>query len=203
MAHAEHFLISHPLALLAVTIFLEQAGIPIASAPLLLVIGALAGSGGLNAPIALFVAVATCVFVDVAWFELGRIRKSARRRGSRARQAEDAKLFRMQDIFARHGSVAVFVARFLPGPNLAAAIAGYSSVSRVRFMVQDTIASTLWASLYLIGGYFLPQHLRSYLCSFVSAAPGGVILLALGLAAAVLGAFRFRQHFTQPAIANL
>jgi membrane protein DedA with SNARE-associated domain len=125
MAHAEHFLISHPVALLAVTIILEQAGIPIASAPLLLLIGALAGREGLNAPIALFVAVATCVFVDCAWFELGRIRKSTRSRGSRAMHAEDPRLFRIPDIFARHGSTAVFVARFLPGPNLAAAIAGY------------------------------------------------------------------------------
>jgi membrane protein DedA with SNARE-associated domain len=200
MAHAEHFLISHPVVLLALTIILEQAGIPIASAPLLLLIGALAGSEGLNAPLALFVAVSTSVFVDSILFELGRIRKSTHSRGSRARLAEDPKPFRIPDIFARHGSTAMFVARFLPGPNLAAAIAGYSDVSRVRFMVQDAIASALWAALYLTAGYFLPRHLQSYVCSFVSASPGGVILLTLGLTAAVLGAFRLRSHLANRGI---
>ena len=41
MVHVDHFLTSHPLAVLAVTIVFEQAGIPIASAPMLLLIGAL------------------------------------------------------------------------------------------------------------------------------------------------------------------
>jgi membrane protein DedA with SNARE-associated domain len=135
MAHAEHFLISHPVALLAVTIILAQAGIPIACAPLLLLVGAFAASGGLNAPLALFVAVSACPLVDCAWFEQERIRKSTRGRASRARHAEVPKPFRIPDMFARHGSAAMFVARLLPGPNLAAAIAGYSSVFRVRFMV--------------------------------------------------------------------
>ena len=44
MIHVGHFLTSHPLGLLAVTILLEQVGIPIASAPVLLLIGALTGS---------------------------------------------------------------------------------------------------------------------------------------------------------------
>jgi membrane protein DedA with SNARE-associated domain len=193
MAHAEHFLISHPIALLAVTIILEQAGLPIASAPLLLLIGALAGSEGLNVPVALFVAVSACLLVDCAWFDLARIRKWTRNRARRERHAEVPKPFRIPDIFTRHGTTAIFVARFVPGPNLAAAIAGFSSVSRVRFMLQDTIASAVWATLYLTAGYLLPQHLRSCLCSFVSTSPGGVILLTLGLTAAVFGAFRFRR----------
>jgi membrane protein DedA with SNARE-associated domain len=100
-------------------------------------------------------------------------------------------------MFARHGGAAMFAARFLPGPNLAAAIAGYSNVSRVRFMVQDTVASALWASLYLTAGYFLPQHLRSNVCSLVSTSPGCAILLTLGLTAAVFGAFRFRRHLAK------
>jgi len=197
MAHAEHFLISHPFTMLAVTIILEQAGVPIASAPLLLLIGALAGSEGLNAPVALFVAVSACLLIDCAWFDLARLRKSTRNRVRGARHAEVPKPFRIPDIFARHGTTAMFVAKFVPGPNLAAAIAGFSSVSRVRFMVQDMIASAVWATLYLTAGYLLPQQLRSWLCSFVSTSPGGVILLTLGLTAAVFGAFRFRRHLAK------
>ena len=197
MAHADHLLISHPFTLLAVTIILEQAGVPIASAPLLLLIGALAGSEGLNAPVALLVAVSACLLIDCAWFDLARIRKSTRGRASRVRHAEVLKQFHIPDIFTRHGTTAMFVARFVPGPNLAAALAGFSSVSRVRFMVQDTIASAVWATLYLTAGYLLPQHLRSGLCSFVSTSPGGFILLTLGLTAAVFGAFRYRRHLAK------
>src|SRR5271166_1885329 len=80
MAYAEHFLVSHPATLLAVTIILSQAGLPVSSAPLLLLIGALARSEGLDAPIALLMVVPGCVFVDCVWFELGHIRKSARSR---------------------------------------------------------------------------------------------------------------------------
>jgi membrane protein DedA with SNARE-associated domain len=197
MAHAGQFLVSHPFTLLAGTIILEQAGVPIASAPLLLLIGALVGSAGLNAPVALFVAVSACLLVDCAWFEFGRIRKSTRNRAFRARHDESPRPFRIPDIFARHGTTAMFVARFIPGPNLAAAIAGYSNVARVRFMVQDTIASAVWATLYLTAGYFLPQHLRSCLCSFLSTSPGSAVLLTLGLTAAVFGAFRFRRHLAK------
>ena len=54
MVHVDQFLISHPLAF---TIILEQAEIPIASAPMLLLIGALSGSERASIPLALFVSV--------------------------------------------------------------------------------------------------------------------------------------------------
>jgi membrane protein DedA with SNARE-associated domain len=75
MVHVDHFLTSHPLGVLAVAIVLEQAGIPIASAPILLLIGALTGSQSVSIPLALIVAVSVSVFVDCAWFDLGRSRK--------------------------------------------------------------------------------------------------------------------------------
>jgi hypothetical protein len=49
-------------------------------------------------------------------------------------------------------------------------------------------APALWADLYLTAGYLLPHHFRSDLCSFVSTSPGCVMLLTLGLTAAVSGA---------------
>jgi len=56
MIFVDRFLISHPLTVLAVTIILEQAGIPIASAPMLLLIGAFTGSESVSMPLALFIA---------------------------------------------------------------------------------------------------------------------------------------------------
>jgi membrane protein DedA with SNARE-associated domain len=197
MVHVDHFLTSHPVALLAVTIILEQAGIPIASAPLLLLIGALAGSETVSIPLALIVAVSACVFVDCAWFDLGRNRKSNPDRAFKHLQSVDSRSFRIAHLFARHGVLAMFVARFLPGPNLSAALAGRSGLSRMRFALLDTIVSGIWAIIYLAAGHFLPRELRSWVSSTMSASPGCGIFLTLGLIAVVFGALRFRRHLTE------
>jgi membrane protein DedA with SNARE-associated domain len=197
MVHVDHFLTSHPLAVLAVTIVFEQAGMPIASAPMLLLIGALAGSESVSIPLALLVAVSACVFVDCAWFDLGRNRKSNPGRAFKRLQSVDSRSFRIAHLFARHGGVAMLVARFLPGPNLAAAFAGLSGLSRVRFVMQDTIVSGLWAFLYLAAGRFLPRELRSWVSSTMSASPGRGVLLILGFAAAILGVQRFGRYLSR------
>src|ERR1035438_2928004 len=106
MVHPDHFLTSHPLAVLAVTIVLEQAGIPIAGAPILLLIGALTGTEKVSVPLALFVAVSASVFVDCAWFDLGRSRKSNPGRAFKRLHSADARSFRIAHLFARRGGVA-------------------------------------------------------------------------------------------------
>jgi membrane protein DedA with SNARE-associated domain len=196
MIHVGHFLTSHPLALLAVTILLEQAGVPLASAPLLLLIGALTGSESVSIPLASIVAVSASVFVDCAWFDLGRSRKSNPSGAFKHLQSVDARSFRIGHLFTRRAGVALFVARFIPGPNLAAALAGLSGFSRPRFVLLDIIVSGLWAILYLAAGHFLPRELRLWLSSAMSASPGGAFCLILGLAAAVLGVPRFARFLT-------
>ncbi len=197
MVHVDHFLTSHPLAVLAVTIVFEQAGIPIASAPLLLLIGALIGSESVSMPLALIVAISASVFVDCAWFDLGRRRKSNPGRALKRLQSIDSRSFRIGHLFTRRAGVAMFVARFIPGPNLAAALAGLSGFSRLRFVLLDIVVSGLWAILYLAAGYFLPRELRSWLSSTMSASPGCVIYLILGFAAAILGVPRFKRYLSR------
>lgn len=196
MILVNHFLTSHPLAVLAVTIVVEQAGLPIASAPLLLFIGALTGSESVSTPLVLIVAVSACVFVDCAWFDLGRSRKSNPSGAFRHLQSVDARSFRIGHLFTRRAGVAMLLARFIPGPNLAAALAGLSGFSRLRFVLLDTIISGLWAILYLAAGHFLPRELRLWLSSAMSASPGGAFCLILGLAAAVLGVPRFARFLS-------
>ena len=194
MIRVDHFLTSHPLAVLAVTIIVEQAGLPIASAPLLLLIGALTGSESVSIPLALIVAISASVFIDCAWFDLGRSRKSNPGRALRHLQAVDARSFRIGHLFTRRAGAAMFVARFIPGPNLAATLAGFSGFSRLRFVLLDAIVSGLWAILYLAAGHFLPRQLRSWLSSTMSASPGFGIFLILGFAAAILGVPRFLRY---------
>jgi len=188
---------------LAVTIILEQAGIPIASAPMLLLIGALTGSESVSIPLAFFVAVSASVFVDCAWFDLGRIRKSNPGRVFKHLQAVDAGSFRIAHLFTRRAGVAMFVARFIPGPNLAAALAGVSGLSRTRFVLLDTIVSGLWALLYLAAGHFLPGQLRLWISSTMSASPGFGIFLIFGFTTAIFGIHRLRCYLSRRSASQL
>ena len=195
MGHAIHFLISHPVALLAVAIVLEQVGIPISSAPILILIGALTAPENAYTPLAFCVAIAACVLVDCGWFELGRMRKLNLGWLSKSLKSADLGSARHAHRFAVHKRhLALFVARFLPGPNLVASFAGFMNVSRVRFVMADTIASALWTSTYLAAGHLLPLQIRSHLHSALSTSPGWGILFMLGIAAAVFGASRLRHY---------
>jgi len=123
-------------------------------------------------PLALFIAVSASVIVDCAWFDFGRSRKSNPGRAFKRLQSVDSRTFRVAHLFARHGAVAMLLARFLPGPNLAAALAGLSGLSRIRFVVLDTIVSVLWGDSLSAAGHFLPRQLRSWISSTMSASPG-------------------------------
>lgn len=197
MAHMEQFLISHPVSMLAAIVALEQTGVPIASAPMLVLIGALAGTGRVNTPLAFLVAVVAGVFVDCQWFELGRIRKRNPFRFSKMLHSADSGSVRIPPLFVRHRALALFVTRLIPGPNLAASIAGFAGVSRARFVLLDTAVTALWTLIYLAAGYFLPRKLLTRLGSVISALPPWGIILILGFAAVVLAALRFRRRLSR------
>jgi membrane protein DedA with SNARE-associated domain len=164
---------------------------------MLLLIGALTGSEKVGIPLAFCVTVSACVFVDCAWFDLGRNRKSNPGPAFKRLQSADSRSFRIAHLFARHDAVAMLAARFLPGPNLAAALAGLSGLSRLRFVLLDIVVSGLWAILYLAAGRFLPQQLRSWVSSTMSASPVSSIFLLLGFAAAILVVPRFGRYLSR------
>jgi membrane-associated protein len=196
MTHAEQFLLSHPLTVLAGFILGEQTGLPIASAPMLLLIGTLIARGQVSGPLSIIVAVAACVFVDCLWFELARIRRRKFTGGREGLRPIPLRSIRIRDLLVRHGGAALLVARFLPGPNLLAALAGRSSrVSRTRFALLDSAASTLWTSAYLAVGFFLPHKIGSLIDSCLNASP--ICFLFLGFAAVLFGIMRIRQRLSK------
>ena len=81
------------------SILLEQAGLPIAGAPLLMLIGALTGSESVSIPLALIVAASASVFVDCAWFDLGCSRKSNPDGAFKRLRSVDARSFRIGHLF--------------------------------------------------------------------------------------------------------
>src|SRR5229473_4099340 len=72
MSDVLQFLIRHGYAILFAVVFLEQAGLPVASVPVLLGVGALSADGRFSFATALLVALSASLPADAAWFEMGR-----------------------------------------------------------------------------------------------------------------------------------
>ncbi len=68
------FLLRHGYAVLFVFVLAEQIGLPLPAVPVLLAVGALAGTGQLSFPVALLVAAAAALLSDFTWYHLGRRR---------------------------------------------------------------------------------------------------------------------------------
>src|SRR5215470_2488396 len=68
------FLIRHGYLILFGVVFVEQAGLPVASVPVLLGVGALSAEGRFSFATALLIALIASWPADIAWYEMGRHR---------------------------------------------------------------------------------------------------------------------------------
>ena len=72
MTHAAQFALAHGAAFLFTWILLQQAGVPIPSAPLLIAVGSLASSSRLGLASSLMAALSACLLADGFWYRVGR-----------------------------------------------------------------------------------------------------------------------------------
>src|SRR2546421_1511834 len=116
MNELTQFLINHGDPVLFAVVLVEQAGLPLPSAPWLLAAGALSAGGKLNAPVAIAVTALACIIADWVWFHIGR-RGGPRVLGLFCRMslAPNGCLGRTKGLFGRHGMQALVAAKFLPG----------------------------------------------------------------------------------------
>jgi len=68
------FLILHGYIALMLWVFVEQIGVPLPAAPVLLAAGALAGTGLLNGWVSAGTALMAALVSDLIWFQIGRVR---------------------------------------------------------------------------------------------------------------------------------
>jgi membrane protein DedA with SNARE-associated domain/rhodanese-related sulfurtransferase len=179
------FLSIHGGPVLFVVVFLEQIGLPLPAVPWLLVAGALAASGKLNAWLALGVTFLACIVADSIWFYLGR-RGGHRVLGFLCRISlePDSCVRRTQDVFARYGMRGLVVAKFLPGlSTLAPPLAGNAGISIPRFLLFDGTGSLLYVGGFMLVGSLFSRQLDRILAAVASL---GTSALGLFLALAVL-----------------
>jgi membrane protein DedA with SNARE-associated domain len=157
MTHAVQFALTHGAALLFTWILLQQAGVPIPSAPLLIAVGSLASYRRLRLVPSLVAALTACLLADGFWYRVGRRGWSRSHRFCRPKS--DWKN-RVLSLIWRHSGASILLAKFVVGSNVVSLLAGQAGLSAARFLIYDSIGSLTWSGSYIALGYLLHGQLH-------------------------------------------
>src|ERR1700676_2738865 len=141
MKETLEFVIRHGYLILFTVVFVEQAGLPVASVPVLLGIGALSADGPFSFAAALLITLAACLPADTIWYQLGR------RRGYKVLRVlctisiePETCVERTTGSFTRYGMATLVIAKFVPGLGaVATPMAGYMKMRPGRFLMLDAL----------------------------------------------------------------
>jgi membrane protein DedA with SNARE-associated domain len=98
------FILRHGYVVLFGAVFVEQIGVPVPSAPVLMAAGALSAGGNLNLPLVLLFGVLAALPGDLIWYQLGRIQgHKVFSLICRPAPEPDSCVRRTEDTFVRHG----------------------------------------------------------------------------------------------------
>jgi membrane protein DedA with SNARE-associated domain/rhodanese-related sulfurtransferase len=197
MTETLQFVVRHGYLLVFAWVFVEQAGLPIPSAPLLLAVGALSGMHQMNLGMALLFAVLGAVASDSMWYELGR------RKGVRVLQLlcrislePDSCVRRTQVSFARNGPRVLLGAKFIPGLNaMAAPLAGIIRMGWRKFLLYDAIGAFTWAGILALAGFAFSGELERVAASATYLGEWLVVVLLASFAGYILWKFNNRRKF--------
>jgi membrane protein DedA with SNARE-associated domain len=175
----------------------EQIGLPIPAVPLLLGVGAFAGTGRMSALAGLATALAASLPPDVVWYELGRARgKRVLDVICRLSLEPDSCVRRTENLFMSRGRWALLVAKFLPGlSTIAPPLAGVVGLRRAPFLLLDTMGALVWSGTWIGLGYLSSSALAPLLALGARVGHWGLAVGAAALAAYVLVKFVRRRRF--------
>ena len=142
------------LAVIALNVLLNQAGLPVPVVPTLVLAGAI-GAGGKLPLAALFaVSVAACLVADCGWYLVGqkygiRVLKTL----CRISLEPDSCVSQTQTRFEQWGINSLIIAKFVPGlATIAPPLAGAMRIGWLRFIGLSTLAAMLWVGAGLMIG---------------------------------------------------
>lgn len=191
------FLAQHAYLLLFITVFVEQIGLPIPAAPMLLAAGAYAKTGQMNFALSLTFAASAALLADICWYEIGRWRgMKVLNLLCRISLEPDYCVRRTENTFARHGARVLMVAKFIPGVSaIATPMAGINGLSRARFLGYNSIGILLWIGSFELLGYLFSDQLTQIISSLAKF--GGALLSVIigGLAAYIAWKYTQRRLF--------
>jgi membrane protein DedA with SNARE-associated domain/rhodanese-related sulfurtransferase len=197
MTETLQFVVRHGYMLLFAWVFVEQAGLPVPSAPLLLAAGAVSGMHHMNLGVAMALAVAGALTSDSMWYEIGR------RKGVRVLQLlcrislePDSCVRRTQISFTRNGPRVLLGAKFIPGLNaMAAPLSGIIRMGWRKFLLYDAIGALAWVSTFTITGYVFSGELERVAASASFFGRWLLVILLGAFASYILWKYYNRQKF--------
>jgi membrane protein DedA with SNARE-associated domain/rhodanese-related sulfurtransferase len=148
--------VHHAYSILFGWVLVEQAGVPVPSAPVLLAAGTMSAAHKLHISLVLPIVLLACLIADTMWFWLGK-QYGTRIVNVLCRMSLEAStcVTRTQGSLARRGGTTMLYAKFVPGlSTMAAPLAGQSGLQYRVFALYDLAGSAIWASAWLFGGKF-------------------------------------------------
>lgn len=162
MALPEHILLMYGYLLLFSWVLVEQLGIPLPAAPVLLAAGALSAERELSFLLALLASLAGSLVADSSWFLIGRrYGHYVLRILCKLSLEPTTCVRRTQDSFGRRRAITVLFAKFVPGLSmLAPPVAGQNGMSFGGFLLFDGLGAILWVGALLAAGRFFGDLLQ-------------------------------------------
>ncbi len=195
MAELIQFVVQHGYVLLFVWVMIEQAGLPIPAAPLLLGVGALAGQHQINFVLAVMVAATGSVVSDTFWYFVGK-RKGAVVLSWLCKIAlePDSCVRRTESAFTRMGRSTLLICKFVPGLNTAApALASTAGISLTQFVLFAWLGALLWASTFAGLGLMFSRQLDRIAYDVARFGSWSFVLLLAAIAGYI--AYKFYQRW--------
>ncbi|NNE65564.1 MAG: sulfurtransferase [Pyrinomonadaceae bacterium] len=178
------FVARHGYLVVFFGVFLEQVGIPLPSNFLLIIAGALAGTGQLDLSLVVLLTLAAAIFGDTVWYFIGRAR-GYKVLGFLCKISLEpaACVSSARMMFLRHGEKSLLFAKFIPGlSTFAQPLAGASGMSLSRFLVFDGLGSLLWAIVFVGLGFLFSDQLEKVGDAASSFGWWAGLIIVLGLA---------------------
>ncbi len=197
MTEILQFVVRHGYLLVFAWVFVEQGGLPVPSAPLLLAVGALSGVHQMNLGVAIAFAVIGALASDSMWYVIGR------QKGVRVLQflcrislEPDSCVRRTQVSFARNGARVLLGAKFIPGLNaMAAPLAGIIRMGWRKFLLFDAIGALAWVSAFAVTGYVFSGEIERVAARAAYLGESLLFLLLAAFAGYIFWKFYNRQKF--------
>ena len=188
---------THGYWTLAVTLLLENTGIPLPGETVLLFASFLAFQHHeLKLSLIIFVATAACTLGDNLGYWIGfHGGRPLLHRYQNVFRVSDEKIARGEKLFERFGPATVFFARFVFGMRvIAGPLAGVLRMEWRRFVLFNFLGAALWVTVVSTVGYFFGQHWHRLLQTVGRA---NAVLFVVAAVAAICAWRRYRRHSTR------
>ena len=162
MALPTHIVLTYGYLLLFAWVLVEQLGLPLPAAPLLVAAGALSASRQLSFGLALTAAVAGSLVADSIWFAVGRrYGHHVLRMLCKLSLEPTVCVRRTQDSIGSRRRITLLVAKFVPAlAMLASPVAAQNGMSYAEFVLYDGLGAALWVTALLAVGRFFGALLK-------------------------------------------